>query len=244
VSVTGALIYGNLYYWQTSKELQVFPEPVANKLRRALHFTNVSFMPQKALEYYKEAHQIAMHQCGMHPLSEELIGLRIQVSALFQKAQAWAQAIDVLETIKTDCLNWIELYGDKDPATRTRVLGKTVGISVKLGELYAHDRINDPEKAEESLLYAVNTVLTEKKRRETEGVKEGEGDWMTNEEIGGSLEGRCRSIVSKFYTDTLYPHSTRKYVRRKEQALPRSTSISTSLISHAEDDVPFHRPNE
>lgn len=75
-------------------------------------------------------------------------------------------------------------------AKRTRVLGKSVGISVKLGELYADEHVLQGDAAGVHLVWAVETVLKELQRRQVEGVKEGEGDWMTPEQIGGALEGK------------------------------------------------------
>lgn len=74
-------------------------------------------------------------------------------------------------------------------AKRTKVLGKSVGISVKLGELYSDEHVRQSNSAGEHLEWAVETVLKELQRRQNEGVKEGEGDWMAPEEIGGALEG-------------------------------------------------------
>ncbi|KAI1816373.1 TPR domain-containing protein [Poronia punctata] len=82
-------------------------------------------------------------------------------------------------------------------AKRTRVLGKSVGISVKLGELYADDHVLQGDSAGEHLVWAVETVLKELQRRHIEGVKEGEGDWMTPEQIGGALEALGNHYESK-----------------------------------------------
>jgi hypothetical protein len=73
---------------------------------------------------------------------------------------------------------------------RTRVLGKSVGISVKLGELYADEHVLEGDNAGERLIWAVETVLRELQRRQVQGVKEGEGEWMDPEQIGGALEGK------------------------------------------------------
>ncbi|RYP93014.1 hypothetical protein DL770_000888 [Monosporascus sp. CRB-9-2] len=73
-------------------------------------------------------------------------------------------------------------------AKRTRVLGKSVGISVKLGELYADEHVLQSDAAGERLVWAVETVLKELQRRQVEGIKEDEGDWMSPEQIGGALE--------------------------------------------------------
>lgn len=80
---------------------------------------------------------------------------------------------------------------------RTRVLGKAIGISVKLGELYADEHMLENELAHERLIWAVETALGELRRRSTEGLKEGEGDWMSSEAIGGALECE-RDPISPF----------------------------------------------
>ncbi|KAI0171604.1 TPR domain-containing protein [Pestalotiopsis sp. NC0098] len=80
---------------------------------------------------------------------------------------------------------------------RTRVLGKTVGISVKLGELYADEHVLQSDIAGERLVWAVETVLKELQRRQVQGVKEGEGEWMSPEQIGGALEALANHYESK-----------------------------------------------
>ena len=107
------------------------------------------------------------------------------------------KAIDVLEIVRSDCLQWIEEVGAKpgNEGQRTKVLGKAIGISVRLGEYYAHEQVDDQEAAEESLVWAVTALLKEQKRREDNGVKEGEGEWMSNEEIGGALECESAHIL-------------------------------------------------
>ncbi|KAI0005648.1 TPR domain-containing protein [Xylariaceae sp. FL0662B] len=82
-------------------------------------------------------------------------------------------------------------------AKRTRILGKMVGISVKLGELYADEHVLQGDLAGERLIWAVETVLKELHRRQVEGVKEGEGDWMDPEQIGGTLEALGNHYESK-----------------------------------------------
>lgn len=126
----------------------------------------------------------------MDPFSDEIIGVKIQLAALMEKIQQYRKAIDILEIVKKDNLRWVEELGGKkgNAGKRTRVLGKTVGVSVKLGELYANEFVAEREKAEESLVWAVETVLREQQRREKEGVKPDEGQWLSPEEIGGSLE--------------------------------------------------------
>jgi len=186
----GTLVYSNyIYHNYIIGAFHKFPEPVAKQLRKALYYTNISLQPQDAVKYYKEALKVA-DEVGMDPFSDEIIGVKIQLAALMEKIQQYQKAIDILEIVKRDCLKWVDELGDKpgNEGKRTRVLAKTVGISVKLGELYANEYYAEPEAAEERLVWAVETVLKEQQRREKEGVKPGEGDWLSPEEIGGSLE--------------------------------------------------------
>ncbi|VBB75191.1 Putative protein of unknown function [Podospora comata] len=71
---------------------------------------------------------------------------------------------------------------------RTRLLMKSIGIAVKLASLYSDDHVLERETAHEKLVWAVETNLRELARRQKEPLKEGEGKWMTPEEIGGTLE--------------------------------------------------------
>jgi len=71
---------------------------------------------------------------------------------------------------------------------RTRILGKAIGISVKLAEIYADEHMLEQDLAHENLVWAVETTLKEMQRRSAEGLKDGEGEWMTGEQIGATLE--------------------------------------------------------
>lgn len=147
-----------------------------------------------------------------------------------------------------------EAESDKEPESdtenlwgkRTRVLGKSVGISAKLGELYADEHVLQSDVAGERLIWAVETILKELQRRQVEGVKEGEGDWMSPEEIGGALEGMWHANIAIWIFHVLcygmltHILSSRKPLRIQVEALPRSTAfpagyhvITTEKLSHS-----------
>lgn len=107
-------------------------------------------------------------------------------------------------------------------AKRTRILGKSVGISVKLGELYSDEHVLQGDSAGERLVWAVETVLKELQRRQVEGVREGEGDWMTPEQIGGALEG------------TLYPYYEGVLGSTRHLVQAAAKYIGTALGNHYE----------
>ncbi|KAK6950879.1 hypothetical protein Daesc_007407 [Daldinia eschscholtzii] len=219
------LVIAIILYFQ-SRQFTRFPPQIAKSLRRALYYSNYSPDPPLALKYYK----LALEQCsqaGLDPFSDEVMGIKIQLAAWFEKIGSYKNSIDVLESLVRDCKRWLEVLEksvrdglvdssgrlagspspqppttqedtEKEPATkpenlwgkRTRILGKLVGISVKLGELYSDEHVLQGDSAGQHLVWAVETVLKELQRRQVEGVKEGEGDWMTPEQIGGALEAQ------------------------------------------------------
>lgn len=80
---------------------------------------------------------------------------------------------------------------------RRRLLTKAVGSAIKLGELYADEHVLDPDNSQKNLIWAVETALKEFRRRKTDGVKPGEGDWLTPEEMGGAMESLGRDYERK-----------------------------------------------
>ncbi|KAI1389785.1 TPR domain-containing protein [Hypoxylon trugodes] len=224
--------YAYFNYFQ-SKQFTRFPPPIAKSLRRALYYSNYTPDPRLALKYYK----MALEQCseaGLDPFSDEVMGIRIQLAAWFEKIGSYKNSIEVLEALLQDCGKWVEklekgvqdglvdnsgrLVGSLETqragaeadaeseahiapenlwAKRTRILGKSVGISVKLGELYSDEHVLQSDSAGERLVWAVETVLKELQRRQIEGVKAGEGDWMSPGQIGGALEALGNHYESK-----------------------------------------------
>ncbi|KAF4809706.1 hypothetical protein CGCSCA5_v011137 [Colletotrichum siamense] len=80
---------------------------------------------------------------------------------------------------------------------RTRLLAKAVGTSTKLGALYSDEHVLEPDNAQARLTWAVETALSEARRRHKEGVKKEEGAWMSPEEIGGAMESLANHYETK-----------------------------------------------
>ncbi|KAI3585050.1 hypothetical protein IWW34DRAFT_610853 [Fusarium oxysporum f. sp. albedinis] len=244
VSVIGAytvyLYFNYFYHYQFTR----YPKPIANSLRRALYYTNISPDSELALKYYKRA----MDQCaehGLDPYSDEVLGIRIQTSHWLQKIGNYSGCLQVLEGILADCNRWIRVMEQSvkegkvnddgrlvKPASETpeassthvandttspneqeatdgefvpeslwhkrqRLLTKTVGIAIKLGELYADEHVLDPDNSQKHLIWAVETALKEFRRRKEEGIKPGEGDWLSPEQMGGAMESLGRDYERK-----------------------------------------------
>ncbi|KAL8686148.1 MAG: hypothetical protein Q9218_007315 [Villophora microphyllina] len=203
ISASFLIFYANyLYQHYILSEFSPYPEPVANKLRRALYYSNHDLQPDNALKYYRQALEVAQ-ECGMDAYSDEVLGIKFQLASFLEKQIMKPRlAIEVLEEVRRQCTEWDKEKGGlaENRGMRTRILGQSVRLSVKLGELYARPDIMETEAAEESLVWAVTTLLKEQERREREGVKEGEGEWMGAEEIGGALE--CMYILLHPVTTT------------------------------------------
>ncbi|KAF2801021.1 hypothetical protein K505DRAFT_291475 [Melanomma pulvis-pyrius CBS 109.77] len=190
--VSGMAVFYIPWYYQNIiiRPYHNFPEPVAKKLRRALFYSTAPHEDlREANKYFRQALQVAT-EVGMDPFSDEIMGVKYKIAQLFEEAGYYQMSCDVLEIMRVDCQRWMDEFSDKHWNTghRSRVLKNTVQIHVKLAQLYDSKYMNEPEDGEKRLVYAVETVLRERNRRETEGVKQGEGDWMTDEEMGATLE--------------------------------------------------------
>jgi len=194
-----------------------YPKPVAKSLRRAVYYGDYGLNPDLALKYYKLALE-QCDELRLDHFSDEVLGIKIRFAQWLEKIENYDNAILVLETVLADCKRWVEAMeasvrgrpNDAGPAPdgqqasdaqeearnlqylwakRNRILRKAIGISVKLGALYSDDHVLRTNLAHERLLWGVETILKELQRRTVEGVKDGEGEWMTSEAIGGTLEG-------------------------------------------------------
>lgn len=194
------LIYVN-YYYQTYiiGAFTAYPEEVANKLRRALYYTNIDFDPKAASKYYRQALELAQ-EMDMDPLSDEILGIKIKVAELMEQIENLPKAIEVLEIVARDCVRWQREFGalSENKKKRTRVLAKTVAIHVKLGELYSNPHVWNLAEAESRLVWAVETILKEKKRRLDHKVdSQEEGDWVSDDEFGASLEALAHGYETR-----------------------------------------------
>lgn len=180
-----ASVYLNMY-----RLLGNYPENVGLKLRRAIYFTDVSEDHAQAMKAFVQALQLAAAE-GMDPLSDEVIGIKTELIRFLEKSGNAKNAIEVCEALKHDCLTWIEKNGELEGAAghRSRLLSWACKIGTRMADLYADPYVADAEKSEENLVWAVETNIRERQRREKEGLKPGEGDWLDNDELGSQLEG-------------------------------------------------------
>jgi hypothetical protein len=169
-----------------------FPEPVAKKLRKALFYSRGKWLDiREANKFFRQALALA-DEMGMDPFSDEIMGVKYSIAALFEEAGYYSLAVDVLEIMRSDCQRWEDEFSHKHwtDGNRSRVKKNMIQINVKLAQLYDIRYVNEPENGEKRLVEAVESALREQQRREREGVKTGEGPWLTKTEMGATLEGR------------------------------------------------------
>ena len=185
------LIYLPWYYKNVIiKPYHNFPEPVAKKLRKALFYSRGKYLDiREANKFFRQALQTA-DELGMDPFSDEIMGVKYTIAALFEDAGYYSLATDVLEIMRADTQKWMDDFSHKhwNDGNRSRVLKNLVQINVKLGQLYDIKYVNEPENGGKRLVEAVETALAESQRREKNGLYQGEGDFLTSEELGGALE--------------------------------------------------------
>ncbi|KAE8383505.1 hypothetical protein BDV26DRAFT_91707 [Aspergillus bertholletiae] len=201
-------------YTRVAPQYHKFPPPVAESLRSAVYYTEVDLNPPKALQAYKEALRVGI-EMGMHPFSDEVVGIKIQVAMMLERAGLVKASVEVLERTKGEIMGFVEgkdrgegVIGVKveggeekvkemdefEKQQRDRVLKKAVGIEMKLAELYSSDYIQDEKKAEAAQVAAVELCLKELHRRQSLGLPVGGGleadnteGWLNVTEIATAL---------------------------------------------------------
>ncbi|KAH0615297.1 uncharacterized protein H6S33_000933 [Morchella sextelata] len=250
----GIALYSYTTYLRfISSTMHNYPAPVAKELRRALYY-NLYDQPQPAIKHFRRA----LEQCTLHelsPLSDEVTGIKLELAGLLEKHGLPDKAATVLEHV----LDEVAAGANDLPRgpERTRLLKRGVGVGLKLGELYMGREKS--AQAEEALVWAVQTMLRERQRRqqggaaggEGEGEGEGgeggvvvvdEGEWLSDEEAGMALESLAACYLEReqhFLATPLLLQALEMAPRGDCHAVVIMNNLSTSL---AQQPLPPHAP--
>jgi hypothetical protein len=187
-----------------------YPPPVGNELLVAAYYTRPEHLnPPLAMKHYREA-LVEADKFQMDPFSDEILGIKFHLVEMFENAGWIDRACEVLETVRTECGEWVNrgrfeaearrkaavkgegtynvIEEEKLEEERMRVLYKMVTMAVKLSEFYAGDYIQDDAKAEERLNWALELALKEVRRREKMGKDKYGSDWFDKEKLGLLME--------------------------------------------------------
>lgn len=84
-----------------------FPPELSKHLRKAVYLGEIEQRPMLAFDQYKQA-LAAAERLGMHPFSDDVLGIKISVSEMFEKTGYIKPAIEILERTMRDCRTWVE----------------------------------------------------------------------------------------------------------------------------------------
>lgn len=200
VIAMGAWIYvPYLYQTYIIGQYHNYPEAVAKKLRRAIYYSKIDINVPEALKYFEQAIGVARDE-GMDAMSDEVMGIKIEIAGLLERVNNFREAIKVLDTVVQQNLDWIEAHKDQPEFRKqcTHVLYQTVKVQIRVADYYANPAVWDRDTAEAKLVWAVETLVREKQRREREGVsEEEEGPWLSDDEAGAAIEDLAQLYSSK-----------------------------------------------
>ncbi|RAH52066.1 TPR domain protein [Aspergillus piperis CBS 112811] len=148
---TATAIFSYIAYKEATEvgpQYHKFPPPVAERLRTAIYYTDVKLNPVKAIDAYSEAIKLAA-ELQMHPYSDEVMGIRLQVTKCLEMAGLVPAAIQVLEKTRADAYHWVKTNMETEAFKR----GESDyyfarGPSAEKGELAAEPMKVDPAIAE------------------------------------------------------------------------------------------------
>jgi len=209
---------------------------------------NRDFQPVIAAQYLEKA-LVACREEGMDPLSDEVIGIRLQAVSITEKMSDIPRTIKTLESIRNLVLSeserassHTELSPEEQQQRRTRLLLKTVQISLRLGDLYSNPFINNDTEAMNLLLWSVNTVLQENAARKANNANDTtHGKWLSKDEFGATLEalGMQYEKVNNHYLAA--PLFLQALALKENKTDCHTVTLMNNLsISLAQQNIPAH----
>jgi tetratricopeptide (TPR) repeat protein len=207
----GCLGFG-LYQYFTS-DIQKYPVPVRQALRKALYYENYGNDPSLALDYYKQALELALESEELEDHSQHVSGIMIQYGTLLENQGKPREARDIL----TNCIGLI-LHINKEHAadliknvelSNMELEGsdriKSLGIAQKLGDLSV--QLKDDASAEKWYSWSVEQMFKstipkmnesdiELDAKEKLFNAENMPKWLTKTDVGAAMEA-----LAAFYAE-------------------------------------------
>ncbi|CAO3682436.1 unnamed protein product [Umbelopsis ramanniana] len=205
----GCLGFG-LYQYFTS-DIQKYPVPVRQALRKALYYENYGNDPSLAIDYYKQALELALAGEELENHSRYVSGIMIQYGTLLEQQGQPREARDIL----TNCVSLILHINKEDAANlvknvdlaHTELEGedriKALGIAQKLGDLNV--QLKDDAAAEKWYSWSVEQMFKstipkangmELDAKEKLFNAENMPKWLTKTDVGASMEA-----LAAFYAE-------------------------------------------
>jgi tetratricopeptide (TPR) repeat protein len=199
------------YFWS---DIQKYPVPVRQALRKALYYENYGNDPSLAIDYYKQALEIALESEKLENNSPHVTGIMIQYGTLLETEGKPKEARYVLTTCLgylldispvdvLDKVSGIDLSSTSLSDTdRTKVLG----IAQKLGDLSVE--LKDDGSAEKWFSWSVEQMFKstlpkvsgsgmELEPKEKLFNAENMPKWLTKNDVGAAMEALAAFYAEK-----------------------------------------------
>ena len=107
-------LYGYTKYQEwAARALHNYPPSVAKELRRALYYSrnpgSSSYSPKDAARHFIVALEKAREE-GMHPLSKEVTGIKIEIARLCEESERKDKAVEVLRDVWNSLHRGLEIW--------------------------------------------------------------------------------------------------------------------------------------
>lgn len=234
------------YFWS---DIQKYPVPIRQALRKALYYENYGNDPSLAIDYYRQATDMALESEELENNSPHVTGILIQYGTLLEKEGKRKEAREVLsnsighllnikaEDISSQIKN-IELSNTELPGS-DRI--KVLGIAQKLGDLSAE--LKDEKSAEEWYRWSVEQMFKSTiPKADGSGVEldakeklfnaENMPKWLSNTDVGAAMEA-----LAAFYAERgNYEYALPLYLRAMSlyPALKETCHASVVMCNIAE----------
>ena len=184
----------------------MYPKEAAAEIKNALYYASRNDVGKMASAF--KAAITAAEESGMHPLSDEVAGLKIECAQLLLKLQNGEladKAINILEHVLDESAAGADFF-EKEARweDRSKVLKRAVLLGYKIGEMY--QETGKHAKAEEAMSWSTTALLKEIKRRADGEVQAGgkDGTWFADSEISACFESKVPIIMDNFRPLTIF----------------------------------------
>ncbi|KAF7728536.1 hypothetical protein EC973_005940 [Apophysomyces ossiformis] len=205
-------------YSHFTSDVQKYPPPIRQALRKALYYSQSGKDITLAIQYFREALDLALKSDEMDRDGAPLTGIMIQLGTIYESLGRLPEAREVLTQALCHLLrleNMKNVFDSDLESFPFQTQRKVVGIAQKLGDIA--ERLHQDEDAEKWYTWSVEHLLRISSRPVSEYGdsdqvvfdQEHMPEWLTKSEVGAALE----SLGSFYASRKQYSYAIPLYLR-------------------------------
>lgn len=195
-----------------------YPEEVTKHVRKALYYEGAGGDPKQAIQYYLQAIEEAT-KLNLDQTSDSITGLKIKVGSVYENSGRADSALRVYNGLLSE-LKGALTDTSLTLETKTRLLRRAIGTSVKVGDL-ALAVTQARSSAETAYVWALETFLKETANRK------GDSSWLELDTIGALYEA-----VARFYDVDERPHLSLPLYLKALESFPEPTCHTITIMNN------------